>query len=375
MTRERQVYPTSEIPHKWAHQTQAEARNAQGNLYFKGATIYSYRDSWPLARIHSKRDGEKLVLTNSGRCSTTTAQHQYAVNSACSHMAPIAVPFCSNERFSGRTQSADHGDNLKYLQKTAADYLSKAQRVMSACAVTWQQGHAQTLHKQLAQYLKFFGIRRKAPVFPAAAWAAALERATRIETPDPVRDARKIKQREQRQAQKRAELQSMFDAYCGLVAAYNAAFDAALAALPAVDAAQVWRDTGKWPHLNLTVAMDRPYEHYKQRAQYTRAGFTVPEVKSLAHGGRMDCLLRVNGDEIETSRGARIPLDHAPRLWRFIQAIKAAGIPYAHAGHTNYAGEFKIDSIDAAGNLKAGCHMLEYAELRRLAVTLGLEKE
>src|SRR3990167_11282137 len=61
MPRQRHVFPTDEIPHKWAHQTQEEARNPQGNLYFRGPTLYSYRDSYPIARLFKKR-GAALVL-------------------------------------------------------------------------------------------------------------------------------------------------------------------------------------------------------------------------------------------------------------------------------------------------------------------------
>lgn len=49
----RQVYPTNEIAHLWAHQTQAAARNSQATLFFRGNTIFSYRLSWPLE--HGKR--------------------------------------------------------------------------------------------------------------------------------------------------------------------------------------------------------------------------------------------------------------------------------------------------------------------------------
>ena len=286
MTRERQVFPTSEIPHKWAHQTQAEARNPQGNLYFKGATIYSYRDSWPLARIYRKRDGRVLVLTNSDRYGNTTVKHQRAVNYACQHMPRIPIPFPAIEARYKTDAKREHGKNLAALTKGAADHLSKAQRAMSAHAVTWRRINAQTLYEQSAQYLKFFGIRRKAPAFPAAAWAAALERATRIETPDPVLDARKIKQRDRRREKMRAELQSAVDAYCAQVATYNAAFDAAMAALPAVDAAQIWRDTGKWPNQDIDVTAEKPYMaewgRHGLRNKLRNAGFIVPEVKSMA---------------------------------------------------------------------------------------------
>jgi len=72
MARERHVFPTSEIPHKWAHATQSDARNNGGNLYFRGDTIYSYRDSWPLARIYRHKKRGVLVLSNSDRATGAT---------------------------------------------------------------------------------------------------------------------------------------------------------------------------------------------------------------------------------------------------------------------------------------------------------------
>ena len=72
MARERHIFPTSEIPHKWAHATQSDARNQRGNLYFRGDTIYSYRDSWPLARIYRHKKRGVLVLSNSDRATGAT---------------------------------------------------------------------------------------------------------------------------------------------------------------------------------------------------------------------------------------------------------------------------------------------------------------
>lgn len=90
-------------------------------------------------------------------------------------------------------------------------------------------------------------------------------------------------------------------------------------------------------------------------------------------GGYPDTLLRVNGEEIETSRGARIPVSHAARIWRLILAVKARGTPYEHNGHSEHAGEFRIDRIDPDGTLHAGCHTLKFPELALLARGLGLE--
>src|SRR5215472_7851512 len=42
-------------------------------------------------------------------------------------------------------------------------------------------------------------------------------------------------------------------------------------------------------------------------------------------GAYPDVLLRVRGDEIETSRGARIPVSHCARIWRVIQRVMQSG--------------------------------------------------
>lgn len=83
-------------------------------------------------------------------------------------------------------------------------------------------------------------------------------------------------------------------------------------------------------------------------------------------------MLRVEGNELVTSKGARVPLDHAIRVFRFICDCKAHGRTYTHNGHTIHAGAFRIDSIDEQGNLRAGCHLIEWAEIERTAAALGL---
>lgn len=60
--RVKQVYPTNEIPHLWAHKTQSNARNAQGNLYFDGDTIYSYGSHFAIARHVTNKSGKKNAV-------------------------------------------------------------------------------------------------------------------------------------------------------------------------------------------------------------------------------------------------------------------------------------------------------------------------
>jgi hypothetical protein len=79
--RTKHVFKSHEIPHLWAHQTQADARNPHNNLYFIGDTIYSYGRHFPIARI-VKQGKKTCVLLTTRTYSSTTAGHISAVRDA-----------------------------------------------------------------------------------------------------------------------------------------------------------------------------------------------------------------------------------------------------------------------------------------------------
>jgi hypothetical protein len=73
---------------------------------------------------------------------------------------------------------------------------------------------------------------------------------------------------------------------------------------------------------------------------------------------------------------SRIPLEHAPRIWRLVQACREVGRPYARPeqrSFSEHAGAYAIDGISADGDLKVGCHSIPYTEIERMARTLGFE--
>jgi hypothetical protein len=319
----RHVYPTREIPHKWAHQTQAEARNPSGNLYFDGPTIYSYGSHFPLARICTRKDGAKLVLHNSGSYSVTTSKHQGRVRCACpDSWDQINVPY--------PTHSGRHSENVAYLVKLAADLLASAQRSQSLRRVEWKQEDAFKALENASTYLGFFGIRRKAPAIPTAAWFAAEERARRIENPDPAsKDKRERASAARKQATYARER-----------------------------LAEITREIG---------APD-----YREMAHRTDWRLFGAFDTSGAYARYSPSMLRLAADQIETSAGASIPAAHAARLWRVVERCRASGVPYQHNGHSEHAGDYRVDSIDADGTLRAGCHVIPYSELRAMARTLGL---
>jgi len=74
---------------------------------------------------------------------------------------------------------------------------------------------------------------------------------------------------------------------------------------------------------------------------------------------------------VETSRGAQVPASHALRGLRFVRAVVARGEAFQTNGKTFHLGHYKIDRIETDGTLTAGCHVIPYSEIERIAPELG----
>lgn len=85
-------------------------------------------------------------------------------------------------------------------------------------------------------------------------------------------------------------------------------------------------------------------------------------------------LMRLKNDEtIETSKGAQFPLDHAIKAFKLVRMIKERSLSWdACSIKTIHLGHFKIDNIDLFGNVKAGCHTVQWDEIERLARILKI---
>lgn len=78
--------------------------------------------------------------------------------------------------------------------------------------------------------------------------------------------------------------------------------------------------------------------------------------------------LRVRGDNVETSRGASVPLSHAIRLYRFMKAIKQPWEGAQRVGH------FTLTSI-SDDTATIGCHKLHMSDMDALAQLVGVYGE
>ena len=82
--------------------------------------------------------------------------------------------------------------------------------------------------------------------------------------------------------------------------------------------------------------------------------------------------LRIAGDELQTSRGARVPLAHAVKAFRVLKRLHDKGQAYQRNGHTIHLGQFALDSLDTEGTVTAGCHTVQWAEITRVAALAGV---
>lgn len=108
-----------------------------------------------------------------------------------------------------------------------------------------------------------------------------------------------------------------------------------------------------------------------------RAGSNPPELQS--HYGvlyNLPVMLRLSRvehltiAEVETSKGARVPVEHALRGLRLVRRLVESGNSYQRNGHTIHLGHYAIDSITPDGTLTAGCHVIQYEEIQRFAPVL-----
>lgn len=78
------------VIHLWAQQTQDEGRSS--NVYFEGATIYSYGTHYPLGLFITNKKGEKAVIINTSGYSVTTTKHIYRAKYATNQYKQFLLP-------------------------------------------------------------------------------------------------------------------------------------------------------------------------------------------------------------------------------------------------------------------------------------------
>ena len=301
--RQKHVFGTSEIPHLWAHRTQDEARNRQGNLYFNGDTIYSYGSHFPIARHVGNKSGDHAILFTTATYSVTTSGHCSAVRSAIPSGIPVFhVPEVYPDT---RTVKESHEENLKRYAETIEEHVAKCARARLSFNKEWHHAQAEELRNEALAYCKFFGLP-KPNIKPIPALDSRL--------------LEKIRKLEAKRAAEQAE--------------------------------QTKRERAE------AIARQAQLIEQWRAGQYSGCFYDVP------------VMLRIDGHEVLTSRGVRFSVSHAKRALAFVRKVRESGQAYVHNGHTIHLGSYAIDRIEPDGTVKAGCHVVCWQEIERIAPVL-----
>lgn len=302
----KKVVDSRQVAHLWAHQSQSEARNSNGSVFFDGDTIFSYGRHFPMARHVNG-----VVLQTTKRYSVTTSKHQSYVAQACSHLTcfyVLNVMAQNKER---------HLENLFDYQARYETAMLQAGRARSGRNIEWKTKRAADLLTEANSYAAHFKLRRR---LKACDVSDLVERAKKRSAKQAAAERKRIKERA---AQHALEIPKY------------------------LENAECWRKREPLKHVN-TLSYDNPARR------------------------ELGALLRINGDEIETSQGARFPVASVAFAWGFVKACKQHGRTWQRNGEQVPLGHFQLDSVDEKGNVKAGCHFVTYAECELLAKTLGL---
>lgn len=81
--------------------------------------------------------------------------------------------------------------------------------------------------------------------------------------------------------------------------------------------------------------------------------------------------LRIKEDQIETTKGARIPLEHAVKFWGLIKSWHEKGVSYVKDHHSIHLGNYSVNRFEN-DVLTVGCHSIPYSEIESIAHQLRL---
>jgi hypothetical protein len=151
---------------------------------------------------------------------------------------------------------------------------------------------------------------------------------------------------------------------------YVAFFDL-IAALPESNELEAWIREHEAEERQRREEAARIAERVRRRDQAEQIQRFLAGDPYASYVAGVSPMLRVVGDEVETSLGARFPRAHAIRGLAFVRKVRASGLEYVRNGHTIHLGNYVIDRIDSDGSVHAGCHVVRWEEIERIAPQLN----
>lgn len=323
------VFPNAgQTIHVWAQQEQSEGRSS--NVFFRDKVIYSYGHHYPLGIIVTNKKGEKAAIINNAGYSVTTSKHIRQARYAVNHYKTFLLP--------------DTQVMKAVVDAIGRDKATEKQRLVLALSIAIEERI-----KQYQSKLLHDNIKRKSTTLEKWKEEALTECNSYIELLD----------------------------WFGFKISNKAS--KALSTLTGMSPSEA-------KELATKAAIKRNKKLAKERAEKDKRDKVAIDAaaNNFMKGAMLDyvahdylrrypsVIMRIHGDNIETSQGAQFPVTHAKKAFIFIRDCKENSRAWAHNGHSINLGHFSIDSIDKHGNVVAGCHKVEWQEIERVARILNI---
>lgn len=304
------VFTNSHLCHVWANQSQASGRS--GRMFFEGTKIYSYGRHYLAAEIYTVK-GRKIALVNSNKYSNTTAKHLSEIRSSLHGlMNYYEVPNPSELKAK---------ENIDYHVNRVTNKLQCMLKNIKVTSIDVSKYAIENLNDTLKEsnaFLKLAG--QKSIKIPAKKieqikkhYAARYKRYLELNTPEMIAKKEAIKARK------------------------------------------------------LVLKKEKDAESLKSNIFLFRLGASV--LNSSFKELKFD-LLRVQGDEVVTTRGARVSLELAKKAIEQLNSVKLS--KKRDTKIELEVGDFMLTNITPIVNeefkddflLTVGCHRILLSEVR-----------
>lgn len=307
-----------QVAHYWANRTQPSGEAA--SLSFNGADLFSYSARIAtLVRVHQPTlagSENTVAIFTDQRWSVTTSGHQSMARRAASHLAQVTVHELGGHGFDAQR----HRDNFASVVQNLTERAATARKGSSQRKALRLLGEEIDLANR---FCTFFNLEL-------------------FTVPTDFDAVRKQLAEEQERAAELAKKNAV-----------KAKRKAAKLRKEALAAAERWKagqeETGD---LNLI--------------RWNLPGQDFMRLELCDSGGDRD------SPEIVTTKNVRVSVPFVKRAARFILPKVRDGQTWQTNGEICMVGEFRLDSIEADGTIKIGCHTFDRAEVERVAALLGL---
>jgi len=309
-----------QVAHLWANQSRESAKGS--NFFFNGNSIWSYGYHFEVGRIVETEKGKEIVLLNGDSYSVSTQRHQSYARQACNHLESFDFPL-HNSRYSTIVRHELTNDDFTRafirFGNIVIDSVKKAKR---------SRKYSELYIKQAEKAVNDWNALK-------AHFPKLTKGIKRLKMPDALQVDKLIASDKAEKAKQRKEKLEREKRL----------------------AERLKEDSVKWLNYERNY-MDRLAKCLlrQRRVSYIPEQGCAPQMRFV--------------DEVETSHGARVPLDKARVFYKAITRFKDNP---SECKERYQVGDFRLNKLTSNG-AQIGCHFIEWNEIERFAKQMEWSK-